>query len=142
MSSIKSTSGITLCEQAFERLKAGKPERLLISEYTLDSISAALVSKEAGFDPGYLKSARIKHRPILLEIDQFKIRESSCTKKEKKKISDLKVQVEFEKQQAKKYESLYKEALAREVVLAARLAEPESHFRRLESINLRHLKSI
>jgi hypothetical protein len=62
-------SGIELCKQAFERLKAGKPnDQRLIGKL----ITPSLVSREAGFDNGYLKPLRPAHRSLVDEINQYK----------------------------------------------------------------------
>ncbi len=142
MSSINKSNGILLCEQAFERLKAGKPKVLLTTNYQLDCITSSLVSQEAGFDSGYLKNSRKNHRALIHEISEFKKRESVRTPEGKKRISDLNAKIESKNQQVNKYEGLYKEALSREVVLVARLTELESKIRSLESINVLRLKSI
>jgi len=137
-----SKDSLLLCKQAFERLAAGKPQRLLITDYKIYRITAATVSKEAGFDAGYLKDSRAKHRPILLEISQFKALQQTRTGSEQKQILDLSGQLQDEKKQVDNFETLYKEALARELVLVAKLAELESQIRKLESNNLRRIKSI
>jgi hypothetical protein len=54
-------------------------------------------------------------------------------------LSDL---LQDEKKLANDFETLYEEALARELVLVAKLAELESQIRKLESNNLRRIKSI
>lgn len=133
---------LLLCEQAFGRLTAGKPQRLLITDYKIYRITAAMVSKEAGFDAGYLKRSRINHRPLLLEISQFKAQEQTRTGCEQKKILDLSGLLQDEKNQVNNFETLYEEALARELVLVAKLVELESQIRKLESNNLRRIKSI
>lgn len=142
MGSISKSSGVLLCEQAFERLKTGKPKVLLYNGYQLDSITPSLVSQEAGFDPGYLKNSRENHRALIHEISQFKTREGLRTPEGKKRILILNAKVETKNQQINKYEKLYKDALSREVVLVARLAELESKIRSLESNNLVRMKSI
>lgn len=142
MSDIKKSTGVLLCEQAFERLKTGKPKILLSNNYQVGSITSSLVSQEAGFDSGYLKNSRENHRALIHDISQFKIKENLRTPEERKRISSLNAKVETKSQQINKYEKLYKDALSREVVLVARLAELESKIRSLESNNLVRMKSI
>ena len=137
-----SKDNLLLCDQAFERLVAGKPQRLLITDYKIYRITAAVVSKEAGFDAGYLKKSRVNHRPILLEISQFKAHQQTRTGSEQKQMLDLSDQLRDEKNLVNDFETLYEEALARELVLVAKLAELESQIRKLESNNLRRIKSI
>ncbi len=137
-----SKDSLLLCKQAFERLAAGKPQRLLITDYKIYRITAATVSKEAGFDAGYLKESRVKHRPLLLEISQFKTYQQTRTGSDKKQILDLSDQLRDEKNLVNDSETLYEEALARELVLVAKLVELEFQIRKLESNNLRRIKSI
>jgi len=134
--------GLLLCEQAFERLSAGKPQKLLITDYKIYRITAAIVSKEAGFDAGYLKKSRVNHRQLLLEISQFNANQQTCTGRDKKQILDLSGQLENKKKQVGNFENLYTETLARELILLVKVAELKSKIRTLESNNLEQIKRI
>lgn len=64
------TTNIQLFKEAFERLKADKPNN---SDYIGRPITASLVSKEAGFTAGYLCRNRIQHRLLIEEINSFRV---------------------------------------------------------------------
>lgn len=97
-----SDTGIKLCEQAFYRLKMGIPQN---SSFKGKKITAALVSKEAGFDSGYLKNSRTQHRPLIHEINKFyqdtknKYITSSRIEKLNKKIKELEEDIDELKKQ-------------------------------------------
>ena len=62
-------SGVKLCEEAFERLVAGRPEVDKHKGLPKSKITKSIVSVEAGFDPGYLKKGRKLHVPLLARIE-------------------------------------------------------------------------
>lgn len=66
------SDGIRACEEAFERLKEGKPH--VAAHVGLDSskITAGIVSFEAGFDRGYLKKKRPSHQPLIAQIEAYR----------------------------------------------------------------------
>lgn len=66
-------SGLEACMEAFERLKAGKPN--VAAHVGLDGtkITAGIVSFEAGFDRGYLKKSRDSHKPLIAQIEAYRI---------------------------------------------------------------------
>lgn len=70
-------SGVAACEDAFERLKEGRPR---ISEHVglaPSKITSGIVSVEAGFDRGYLKKARIQHQELIAKIESYRSEGSS-----------------------------------------------------------------
>lgn len=63
------SKGLGACEEALQRLLAGKP---VVSEHVgldLSKLTASIVSLEAGFDRGYLKKSRKTHLPLLAQIE-------------------------------------------------------------------------
>lgn len=65
-------SGIKACEDAFERLKVGKPNLTVHVGLDPSKITAGIVSFEAGFDRGYLKKKRPTHKPLIAQIEAFR----------------------------------------------------------------------
>lgn len=65
-------SGIKACEDAFERLKVGKPNLAVHVGLDPSKITAGIVSFEAGFDRGYLKKNRPTHKPLIAQIEAFR----------------------------------------------------------------------
>jgi len=70
--------GIKSCEDAFERLLEGKPHTKEYIGLPLNKITANIVSQEAGFGPGYLKSNRHSHKPLVARIESNKVDSSRC----------------------------------------------------------------
>lgn len=71
---MKTRDGVLECEEAFDRLVRSCPR---ISEHVglpPQKITAGVVSVEAGFDRGYLKSGRSKHQPLIAKINSFRER--------------------------------------------------------------------
>ena len=64
-------SGLERCYEAFERLKSGCAENSKFLGLGPDQITASVVSQEAGFDPGYLKKNRAKHRALIEMIKTY-----------------------------------------------------------------------
>ena len=63
------SKGLGACEEALQRLMAGKP---VVPEHVgldLSKLTASIVSLEAGFDRGYLKKSRKAHLPLLAQIE-------------------------------------------------------------------------
>ncbi len=61
--------GLVACEEALQRILAGKP---VVPEHVgldLSKLTASIVSLEAGFDRGYLKKSRKAHLPLLARIE-------------------------------------------------------------------------
>ncbi|HHM5020686.1 hypothetical protein ACEPYM_20315 [Pseudomonas aeruginosa] len=64
--------GVARCEEAFERLKTGKPVVAAHVDIDRSKITAGIVSVEAGFDRGYLKKARPSHAPLIALIESYR----------------------------------------------------------------------
>ena len=63
------SKGLGACEEALQRLMAGKP---VVPEHVgldMRKLTASIVSLEAGFDRGYLKKSRKAHLPLLAQIE-------------------------------------------------------------------------
>lgn len=60
--------GLKKCEDAFERLVNGRPDRREHVGVRSADITPSMVSVEAGFDKGYLKRSRGPHRPLIARI--------------------------------------------------------------------------
>jgi hypothetical protein len=77
MGEMKKIDGLKACEEAFERLVSGSP---LISSHVgiiPKKITSGIVSVEAGFDRGYLKSARRNHQSLIAKITSYQKNGSS-----------------------------------------------------------------
>lgn len=64
--------GVKVCEEAFERLKAGKPNHSAHVGLPRNKITAGIVSVEAGFDRGYLKKSRKPHIALVSTIEAYR----------------------------------------------------------------------
>lgn len=64
--------GLQACVDAFERLKAGKPNLAVHVGLDGTKITAGIVSFEAGFDRGYLKKKRPAHQPLIAQIEAYR----------------------------------------------------------------------
>lgn len=70
--SANGSDGLRACEEAFERLVSGSP---LVSAHVgipAKKVTSGIVSVEAGFDRGYLKSARLNHQPLIAKINAYR----------------------------------------------------------------------
>jgi hypothetical protein len=65
--------GVKACEEAFRRLIEGEPHIASHIGLPKYKITAGTVSVEAGFDRGYLKKARLAHKPLIANIDAQRI---------------------------------------------------------------------
>lgn len=65
-------NGLLACEEAFERLKVGKPNLAVHVGLDPSKITAGIVSFEAGFDRGYLKKKRDSHQPLIAQIEAYR----------------------------------------------------------------------
>lgn len=113
-------AGLELCYQALERLVAGKPNN---PEFRGQKITGALVSKEAGFDAGYLKKKR--HPEIFEKIEVAQQNQSSLSGVTKAAIDKLEGQLVTQKKETERFKKISEEALARELRLLARVRELE-----------------
>ena len=62
-------NGVQACMDAFERLKNNAPTVSKFQNIAPSCITASVVSQEAGFDSGYLKSSRANHRALIMLIE-------------------------------------------------------------------------
>ena len=69
---MKEKDGVQECEKAFDRLINGRPRVDAHVGITAEKITSGVVSVEAGFDRGYLKSARLKHQPLIAKINAYR----------------------------------------------------------------------
>ena len=90
-------TGIESCYEAFDRLKAGKPQVEKFKGLLQKEITASVVSQEAGFDGGYLKKKRRQHQPLISMIALYVKEHHGTTMgkgaellREKKKVKDAK----------------------------------------------------
>lgn len=99
-------SGLEVCYEAFERLKANKPHVSVHVDIEHSKITAGIVSVEAGFDRGYIKKSRPAHKDLIAQIESY--RNSVATsgtssakqlKREKKKVERIKKELDVSKQQ-------------------------------------------
>ena len=79
---------IPFCEKAFQRLVDGNPNNL---DFLGQTITAALVSKEAGLDPGYLKRSRLSHKYLIEKIDNHKKQQQQGGLKSKNRVLEEKL---------------------------------------------------
>ncbi|CAM4371067.1 hypothetical protein [Pseudoalteromonas ostreae] len=63
--------GLNRCFEAFERLKLNEPKNARFVNLDRNKVTASIVSQEAGFDAGYLKKSRARHREIISLIESY-----------------------------------------------------------------------
>ena len=118
-------NGVLACYEAFERLKSNRPKNKKFIGLPIDKITASVVSQEAGFDSGYLKSKRSNHQAIIAQIESFKKGQEGTV------LSKAEIQ-RRERDRGQKYKDerdrlqvLLEQSLSRELVLAAKLSQLE-----------------
>lgn len=62
------TDGLKACEEALNRLLKGNVNFSAHVNFDLEKLTPSVVSHEAGFDRGYLKSSRVNHRSLIAKI--------------------------------------------------------------------------
>jgi RNA polymerase-interacting CarD/CdnL/TRCF family regulator len=113
-------TGLERCVEAFERLKAGKPNVAENISLPQDRITPAIVSFEAGFDKGYLKKGR--HDQLIGLIKTYSSEDVATTsgaeliRREKAKTLEY-------KERRKLADKRLEEALSRELLLVAKIHE-------------------
>ena len=65
------SKGIDLCDEAFIRLKNGAALNPKFKGISPCDITPSVVSIEAGFDKGYLKTSRDRHKPLIALIRTY-----------------------------------------------------------------------
>jgi hypothetical protein len=110
--------GLERCEQAFLRLKNRKPEH---QEFKGQLITPSLVSKEAGFDAGYLKFSRSAHRSLLNQIDIHKNNHKSGGLQTK--VASLERDIKKLKIDKEQYKKQRDDSLIRELILFEQLSQ-------------------
>ncbi|GKW51773.1 hypothetical protein NCCP2140_08260 [Pseudoalteromonas sp. NCCP-2140] len=137
-------SGLKRCYEAFERLKQGNANIEEFKNLPKAKITKSIVSQEAGFDAGYLKSNREQHQPLISMINIFvednqktTMGKGAAIKREKEKSAKARAR---EKELQVKLEA----ALGRELQLYHRLKEIEEELeelkRKIKSDNISHLQ--
>jgi hypothetical protein len=117
-----SSKGLERCEKAFLRLKEGNPNQ---EDFKGEPITASLVSKEAGFDAGYLKFSRPAHRALLNQIDIQK--NSTNSGGPKAKVAKLEKEIKKLTSDKNKYKQQRDDSLARELILYQQLSELQAN---------------
>jgi len=127
--------GIRACEDAFERLLAGKPNNKEFVGLPKDKITASVVSKEAEFDPGYLKSSRKTHKPLIARIVRNK---EDSTKNEDGGVREKLRRAINKSEVSRKSESAMKvtldKVLTQNLMLVERVRELEEELRTQKNV--------
>jgi hypothetical protein len=92
-SGLVDSSGLSACENAFQRLLDGKP---VVTEHVgldLSKLTASIVSLEAGFDRGYLKKSRKSHLPLLAKIESVRTGAGKGTSPNGRRIRQMESQL-------------------------------------------------
>lgn len=121
-----SKSGVALCAEAFERLKAGAPIVPAHVGLPASKTTSGIVSVEAGFDRGYLKKSRPTHMPLIAQIEAYRLRHESDGESKANQIKRAQskvVRAETELDQARR--QLY-EVLTQNLQLVERVRELET----------------
>jgi len=121
---------LPLCDKAFSRLVEGTPNNL---EFIGQTITAALVSKEAGLDKGYLKKDRLTHKYLTDQIDAH-------NKKQKEEgvestILELKRKLKKAENLTKGYKAQRETFLNSAVFLNGQVFKLENQIAELEKLN-------
>lgn len=114
-------SGIAACRAALERIKKGKANN---PEFNNATLTASIVSQEAGYDSGYLKKKR--HPDFIAEINdvrnQLEERQGKISKSEYNRVDKSSKKY---KDIADRNKILLDEALTREIYLIRKIRELE-----------------
>lgn len=128
-------NGLTLCEEAFQRLKDGKPR--LAAHINLDKgkITAGIVSVEAGFDRGYLKRARASHKHLIAQIDAFRKAVASSHSSIKENLKRAQRRSEEATKALKEKEEILNKVLTENMMLYQRVIELEAELKKYTNIH-------
>lgn len=127
-------NGVQACMDAFERLKNNAPTVSKFQNIAPSCITASVVSQEAGFDSGYLKSSRANHRALIMLIETHR-------NAAKEKVPNNTELINRERQKTQRHkearilaEQRLEEALGRELVLVSYLRELEKQLSKYVNI--------
>ncbi|TMO64859.1 hypothetical protein [Pseudoalteromonas aurantia] len=120
------------CWDAFQRLKSGTPNN---QAFLGEDITNSLVSKEAGFDAGYLKNNRASHSEIVDAINDYnnELKEGNL----EKRIEILEGKLKAEKEKSKMLKEERDGAFQRELLLFNKLIELEKKVEKSNVLKLR-----
>lgn len=128
-----SEDSLKACREAFERLKKGDARLEKYAGLAKGDINKSIVSLEAGLDKGYLKSSRMAHIPLILEIESYVSRNAKSKSTPSKRVSRFKKQAAAAKSEKEQLEEVLNNVLSDNIrlvervrVLERKLAEYES----------------
>lgn len=127
---MKKKDGLQECEEAFDRLVNGSPRVAAHVGIIAQKITSGVVSVEAGFDRGYLKSARLKHQSLVARINAF--RESGGRDENNYEIAKVKGQLHRAGLKASNLEGELEMALRQRQAVIEQNVQLHERVRRLE----------
>ena len=124
--SYENINSLKKCYQAFDRLKEGIAEKPKFLGIKSGQITPSIVSQEAGFDAGYLKKGRVKHRALIEMINTYATEsKNGSTLSKAEIIRRERIKLNACKEELLRVQHLLEQSLSREVLLSAQLAELE-----------------
>lgn len=126
---MKNGRGIAACEEAFERLIAGKaavPEHLGLKE---SKITSGVVSVEAGFDRGYLKKSRESHRPLIARIEARRVEHAQSGDSLRSRLRRVEAKAQAAQSELSDIQRVLDQVLTQNLVLVERIKELEEELK-------------
>jgi hypothetical protein len=130
MNKIKKT-GLDMCVEAFERLKAGNPRVLKHVGLSRSKFTAGIISYESGQSRGYLKKGRERHKPLIKKIEDYAKGKSSLEEQLEQTKAKSNKKLREEQKKISITEELFHQALSRELLLVAKIKELEQKVKNL-----------
>ncbi len=131
---MRDKSGLTRCEEAFDRLKDGQPHLSNHVGIKPGDITPALVSIEAGFDKGYLKRSRESHAPLIARIDALKSVSSSSASASKEKLERATRLAEKRQEEVEQLKLVLDQVLTQNLMLVERVKELEKDLSKYQAV--------
>ena len=117
--------GLKKCEEALDRLIAGKPQKREHRDIQKGEITAAMVSVEAGYDKGYLKKGRDPHKPLLRRIDSLRDEQTQIGAGGRLKLAKALKSFEKSKDEHAHTKEILNKVLTQNIMLVERVRELE-----------------
>lgn len=118
--------GVKSCEEAFERLLNGKPNKKEHVGINLAKITPSVVSAEAGFDRGYLKKSRALHKPLIARIEASKAEQFASDSNPRELLRRAKNSAERAVQSEGEMKNTLGKVLTQNLMLVERVRELEA----------------
>lgn len=123
-------AGLAELFEALLRLYNNKPERVPKgTKITLKSVAL-----EAGKDPSLIRKERKIYKSLIEDIKHYAAIQKEKLPKKSSQIADLKARITHYRDEAARFEDLWKAALGRELMLLAQLDEYELRWKKQSNV--------